>query len=244
MRFIICDDCGGYYKLRDEESLEDFEECHCGGNLRYAQSFKEIVKNRDVPKLICINCGAENKETNNNCSECGKKLRKINRRVSDYRVKKERNYSEQKPHFNLTNFLDKISFLGLFAGLVFLVIATVIAAMGMFGSYASSNGVDILRSMGGYIIIMIFAIIASGFIASFISGVTDYTDGLLNGGLVGFAVSLLMAFFVTLMGMVVSVSTGIFAGLITLIAYLIIYGSLTAVGGLAAVWIRNYMDDY
>lgn len=235
MRYIICDDCGGYYKLRDEESLKDFEECQCGGNLRYAQSFKEIVKSRDLPKILCIHCGTENKESAISCSNCGKKLRKISARISDHRVK--------KPQKSQINILDRVSFLGLFAGIAFLVISTIIAGFGMLGSIASSNGIDILRSLGGYLIIMIFVIIGSGFVASYISGTKDYVDGLLNGALVGLVLSILAAFFVTIMGMIISVTTGIIGGLITLIAYALIYGSLAAFGGLTATWIRNNMED-
>ena len=36
-RYVICEDCNGYYKLEEGESLEDFEACRCGGRLRYAE---------------------------------------------------------------------------------------------------------------------------------------------------------------------------------------------------------------
>ena len=104
MRYIICDDCGGYYKLGIDESLEDFSKCQCGGNLRYADSFRETVKNRNVPSIICIHCGVENKESDIKCANCGEKLRKISRRISDYHVQKS-----EKTHINLG---DRISFTG------------------------------------------------------------------------------------------------------------------------------------
>ncbi len=236
MRYIICDDCGGYYKLEDGESLEDFDACQCGGNLHYAQSFREIIKNRDVPKILCVHCGAENKESAITCSNCGEKLRKINRRVSDVQVK--------KPHKSQVKLMDRISFLGVFAGIVFLVIATIIAVLGLAGSIVSSNGVDILRSMGGYLLVMIFVIIASGFISGYISGAIDYVDGLLNGAMVGLALAVLSALFTMIMGMTINVAMGLVAGLITLVAYLFIYGSLTAFGGVISVWLRNNMEDY
>lgn len=38
---IVCDSCGGYYKLEQGESLEDFDKCQCGGNFRYLKNSKE-----------------------------------------------------------------------------------------------------------------------------------------------------------------------------------------------------------
>jgi len=84
MRFIVCDDCGGYYKLEPGESLEDFAECQCGGHLRYAQSFEEIIKSRNAPTKTCIHCGARNRETDTVCFTCGEKLGRVNRRIGDY----------------------------------------------------------------------------------------------------------------------------------------------------------------
>ncbi len=37
MKYIICDECGGFYELEKGESLEDFESCLCGGSLSYAE---------------------------------------------------------------------------------------------------------------------------------------------------------------------------------------------------------------
>lgn len=32
---LVCKSCGGYYKLELDESADDFESCHCGGELKY-----------------------------------------------------------------------------------------------------------------------------------------------------------------------------------------------------------------
>ncbi|EKF84862.1 hypothetical protein [Methanobacterium formicicum] len=37
MKYIICDECEGFYELEKGESLEDFESCLCGGSLSYAE---------------------------------------------------------------------------------------------------------------------------------------------------------------------------------------------------------------
>jgi ribosomal protein L40E len=232
MRYIICDDCGGYYKLESGEFLEDFAECQCGGRLRYAQSFKEIIRDKNAPTKPCVHCGAQNSESAVNCSSCGKKLRRVNRRISDYHAVKQ---PSKKGDLNI---MERISFLGVLAGIIFLVLASIIAVMGLAGSIIANNGVDVLRSLGGYLIVFIFVIIASGFIAGYISGSRDYLDGLLNGFMVGLALSVLGALIIMILTMTIDVIMGLLAGLITFFSYIIIYGGLTALGGLVAVWLR------
>jgi hypothetical protein len=35
---MVCDKCGGYYKLQPGESPEDFtDKCECGGDLNYIE---------------------------------------------------------------------------------------------------------------------------------------------------------------------------------------------------------------
>jgi len=35
-RYLVCNNCGGYYHLQDDEEPEDFsDECECGGRLEY-----------------------------------------------------------------------------------------------------------------------------------------------------------------------------------------------------------------
>ncbi len=37
MPYLICQNCGGYYQLDDDESPEDFDSCSCGGKLIYSE---------------------------------------------------------------------------------------------------------------------------------------------------------------------------------------------------------------
>lgn len=41
MSYLYCEKCGGYYELGDGESPEDFEECHCGGNLSFLEEIED-----------------------------------------------------------------------------------------------------------------------------------------------------------------------------------------------------------
>jgi|GEM_PF-2248687 hypothetical protein len=36
--YLVCESCGGYYKLKKGESPDDFSKCQCGGELRYVKS--------------------------------------------------------------------------------------------------------------------------------------------------------------------------------------------------------------
>lgn len=40
--YIICENCGGHYKLKKGESLEDFKSCQCGGELKYAKKYYKL----------------------------------------------------------------------------------------------------------------------------------------------------------------------------------------------------------
>lgn len=44
MPYLICQNCGGYYHLDDDESPEDFDTCRCGGKLVYSE-------NLDKPRM-------------------------------------------------------------------------------------------------------------------------------------------------------------------------------------------------
>jgi hypothetical protein len=44
MPYLICQNCGGYYHLDDDESPEDFDICRCGGKLVYSE-------NLDKPRM-------------------------------------------------------------------------------------------------------------------------------------------------------------------------------------------------
>jgi len=37
--YIMCQNCGGYYRLREGESLDDFGACSCGGELKTAPTY-------------------------------------------------------------------------------------------------------------------------------------------------------------------------------------------------------------
>ncbi|MEN6292167.1 MAG: minor capsid protein [Methanobacterium sp.] len=51
MPYIVCTKCNGYYKLQEWESLDDFKECECGGDLIQVDSLN-IPYNTERVKTI------------------------------------------------------------------------------------------------------------------------------------------------------------------------------------------------
>lgn len=41
-QYLVCENCGGRYTLKEGESLEDFESCRCGGRLKYAEKYFKL----------------------------------------------------------------------------------------------------------------------------------------------------------------------------------------------------------
>ena len=53
MGYLKCKECGDKYKLKAGESPEDFNVCHCGGEVEYHLSSNELKKRHaDVPSDI------------------------------------------------------------------------------------------------------------------------------------------------------------------------------------------------
>jgi putative flippase GtrA len=67
MTYLLCNACGGYYKLQEGESPADFDCCQCGGGLSPA-SLNEILFQRT--SLKCPGCGAVS-DGKTFCSYCG-----------------------------------------------------------------------------------------------------------------------------------------------------------------------------
>lgn len=42
MKYLICEECDGYYKLKEGETAEDFESCECGGKLKEVENLENI----------------------------------------------------------------------------------------------------------------------------------------------------------------------------------------------------------
>lgn len=70
--YLVCDKCGGQYKLKEGENPDDFEEhCECGGKLEYFESLSRMhtkKENRKTSKNTLVNEDTTSKaiKTSNN----------------------------------------------------------------------------------------------------------------------------------------------------------------------------------
>lgn len=263
MKYIICDECGGFYELEKGESLEDFESCLCGGNLSYAEptprGMKKITKSvqndnyqtsnyqtsnyqtsNHVSENICPLCGQINKVKTPFCSKCGKMLKEggpANRYDYGY-VLEER----EKRKKSLRGFYEHIDLWGVGLGIIFMIVMTVISNIIIFLGLVrltvqNANEPTLFSFLGGVSLISLTIFILSGFISAAAMGTRSYTEGTVNGALVGICI----AVFVSIIpGGIVLSYLGIIPWLVILIGGLIIYGILTGVGGLVAVAVRKH----
>lgn len=79
MGYLVCEKCGGIYKLQPGEKPEDFtDECECGGKLKYVENLDSTAtKNMEEMKstITCPRCGTENPEDAKLCKSCKRLLR-------------------------------------------------------------------------------------------------------------------------------------------------------------------------
>ena len=76
MSYLICENCGGFYSLKDGESPQDFLACECGGNLNFIESEDDFTVKSAI--LICNNCGYSNNLSRAFCNGCGQILKPAN----------------------------------------------------------------------------------------------------------------------------------------------------------------------
>ena len=258
VKYIICDECGGFYELEKGESLEDFESCLCGGSLSYAEPTPRGMKKttKTVQKTyktssyqtsthysenICPLCGQINKVKTRFCSKCGKILKQgggpANRYDYGY-VLEER----EKRKKSLRGLYEHIDLWGVGLGIIFLIAMTFISNIIIFLGLVrlavqNANEPTLFSFLGGVSLISLTIFILSGFISAAAMGTRSYTEGTVNGALVGICIAVVISI---IPGGFVLAYLGIIPWLTILIGGSIIYGILTGTGGLIAVAVRKH----
>jgi len=75
MPYLVCNKCGGYYKLKEGESLRDFEECECGGSLKQVESLNIPYNTERVKTIVeAFNKGSNQAKGETNSSKDSPKL--------------------------------------------------------------------------------------------------------------------------------------------------------------------------
>jgi Na+/melibiose symporter-like transporter len=137
--------------------------------------------------------------------------------------------SKQKPMKKYqktpTNLFPKIKWKGILVGLLFLFVCLILSVAGFFGTNIPSDPTQISSQFLIYftIITVIFTIV-SGAISAYISGSNTYVVGAINGGMVGVILGLIL---------------GLVGGLMVFISGIIIFGSLSLLGGIIGILPRK-----
>jgi uncharacterized membrane protein YhaH (DUF805 family) len=255
VKYIICDECGGFYELEKGESIEDFESCLCGGSLSYAEltpkgikkTTKKVEKDYKVnvhhseylSENICPLCGQINKVKAIFCSKCGKILKNRGSNRYDYsHVLEER----EKRKKSLRGLYERIDLWGVGCGIIFLIVMTVISNIIIFLGLVrlavqNANEPTLFAFLGGVSLISLTLFLLSGFISAAAIGTRSYIDGGVNGALVGICIAIVVSI---IPGALILVYLGIIQWLTILIGGCIVYGILTGAGGLIAVAVRKH----
>jgi len=204
MSYLVCEECGKNYELKEGKDSFSYEKCSCGGKLRYTDTLNGINK-RDMTlkgsEITCANCGTKNPNGSMICSGCGRRLE------SDQQFK------------NINSSLNRgISWIGIAIGFSFFLKTIIFGIIAIFGTNIPQNASDISYNLlVQFGILAMVLLVVSGLIASLIGGSAKYKNGLINGGLVGIILGLIV---------------GVTSGSVLSVEALAICGSLTGLGGL------------
>ncbi len=232
MPYLICESCGGYYELMEDESPEDFDNCQCGGNLRLVDFINETEdKIEDTEQhLMCPHCG--NKEYQGIfCSKCGGKLITLKNDAPNFEHTEEvKKLSENAKNFTEIDIdfpgepiglFERVKLIAIVGGVGFFIV-TALIFMAIFLALYHSNS-----SFGFLVYIVTFSILVtiSGVITTYISKSNDYFDGTVNGLTVG-----------VIVGSIIGILT---LSVLYLLVSTFLYGIFGALGGMAYIWIKN-----
>ncbi|MTK63083.1 MAG: zinc ribbon domain-containing protein [Methanobacterium sp.] len=204
MSYLVCEQCGKYYELEEGKTSYSYDKCECGGKLSYRNSLDRTatVIEPAVSKNKCEKCGAEIPPNTGICKNCG----------------------NPGDHLGVEQ-TSGLSLVGVAVGFGFLLLTTLVAVFALFGNNIPLKPDDI-----PYRILIIFGVIAtiisivSGLIASYIGGSTKFTDGIVNGGLVG-----------VVLGVLVALTSGSVAS----IGVLVVFSFLSGMGGLVGTALKR-----
>ena len=238
MSYLVCEKCGKYYELHEGKESFYFDKCECGGRLHYTESLNQNTSPRIQIQVIaadkrkCPHCGFENPKGALFCLECGKELGILNN--SQQEGSKSYNGNIQ----NLPNGTFRrdakteehvsslMSLLGVITGFGFLIVSMVCAVLLLFGTKIPHVASDIPQNiLAGLGIIAIVITIISGMLASYIGGSKSYKRGIINGGLVGFILSVFM---------------GAVSGASAFLLGFSVFGLLSILGGILGTLLKKY----
>ena len=167
MSYLFCEKCGGYYKLKEGQSPDDFEFCECGGDLKYVQDFNMHFDEEMDPLnelTTCPNCGVEISAGEKLCKSCSDIETKTNEKTSFNSKEVVKESSNKKWAINL---------MGVIVGVLIVLIP------------------NFLMVDGNYILLLL---VIGGLVASLIVRGNN-EDKTLNGTLAGLIAGLILLIF-------------------------------------------------
>lgn len=232
MPFVGCSECGGYFELEPNESFYDFDKCQCGGKLLYYQTYKDLINNK--PHTPTIPSKNKNPTLHNPSYELEQQI-KSNITTFNFEKKQKQKKSLSK------KILNRINFVGIFAGLCMFISLTLISYVLCF-DYLYNTAIYVFSSTNDfyytiatlgfltYFIIFVISISSAGMV-TFIGGSKHYTNGFSNGLLFGLVV-------LTAIITYIFMEYGLNSMLMIILVMGTVFLTLCAFGGLLGVFIR------
>ncbi len=211
MSYLVCEECGNYYELKEGKDSFSYEKCSCGGKLRYTDTLNE-KNNSNITlndsKVTCKNCMTENPTGSIICSSCGAKL------------------ELEQPVKKIKSPLNRgVSWTGIAIGFMFLLTTIMFDIIAIFGKNVPQNAADIpYNLLVNFGILAMILLLMSGLISSYIGGSLKFKNGIINGGLVGI-----------ILGLIVGATSG---SIISIVA-LAMFGSITGIGGIVGTFLKR-----
>jgi hypothetical protein len=251
--------CGGkltYTENNPEKTIKENYEDYEGEERSTDENGNTTGKMGEAIKLICPNCLNEDQD-GLYCSNCGGKLLKMKngeviskRKNEDYSLTKkvqEKNSPKNlhsEPINGLKSLFNRIKWVGVSAGVIFIVIIILIIFYSLMSimsfNYYYSDDIsynDFQFFVNVSIISLLLIGFSSGAMASYINKHNDFIDGLLNGFMVGFIGSVIL-------GVYSSFTYSVIGGFLIIIIGIPVLASLSSVGGIIGIFVRNKLEDF
>ncbi|MCC7549943.1 MAG: hypothetical protein KO316_00420 [Methanobacterium sp.] len=246
--------CGGKLEYIENIPEKDPDESFNEDLVKKNSDGKTVVMNDKEDKelkSICPNCLKEN-EDDIFCSQCGGKLltikegkvirtrqnedhvalKKISKKIKTTNIKSE-------PVKGLNSIFERIKVFGVLTGVIFLVIGifivfyVLVSVLSWNYSYYGDLSYNEFQFFFHLLIVFILVLgIFSGVLASYISKMGDYVDGLVNGFLVGAISASVVGIYGTFIYM------GI-VGILLIFIGIPLLGALSSVGGVIGIFLRS-----
>ncbi len=197
MAYLICEKCGKQYPLPEGKESFNYENCSCGGRLKYSPKpgkNSPIIREGYEPII---------KEGSSNST------------FKNKQPFENKGPLENKQPFEQAHPPSQIKWKGVFVGFTFLFVSLILTVMITFGENPPTNPSDIPMEFLTYFSVLTIILTGlAGSISAYLSGSKKYLEGAMNGGMVGLVLGLILGL---AGGAVVFISGTFIFGLISMV---------------------------